>query len=96
MQGLVALIGGAIAAAAHATKASTRVVVNASPEPVSNWILSLAEDGLVVGLGVLILTYPVAALAVTVFLLLAMATVLGTIGRVAWRRLVRNPAGDRV
>ncbi len=39
-----ALIGGSLAAATHATKAGTRAVVNASPEPFSNWGLSIAED----------------------------------------------------
>lgn len=38
------LAGGGVALAAHATKATTRVAINASPEPVSNWIASLAED----------------------------------------------------
>src|SRR5512132_4417831 len=37
-----------------------------SPAPFSNWILSIAEDSFVVGLGVLALKYPVAAAAVVV------------------------------
>ena len=41
------LLGGGMAAGAHATKAGTRLLVNTSPEPVTNWGLSLAEDGLV-------------------------------------------------
>jgi len=64
-QGLAALLGGTLAAGSHLTKAGTRAVANTSPEPFSNWFLSLAEDGLVVGLGVLALTHPVAALLVT-------------------------------
>ncbi|MCB0336782.1 MAG: DUF4126 domain-containing protein [Bdellovibrionales bacterium] len=45
------LIGGTIAAGTHATKAGTRVMVNASPEPVSNWTLSLGEDfAVIIGL----------------------------------------------
>jgi hypothetical protein len=39
-----ALIGGTLAAATHATKTGTRVMINTSPEPVSNWGASLAED----------------------------------------------------
>ena len=39
-----ALIGGTLTAATHATKAGTRVLINTSPEPVSNWGASLAED----------------------------------------------------
>ena len=38
------LAGGSVALAAHATKASTRLAINASPEPFSNWIASIAED----------------------------------------------------
>lgn len=38
------LVGGTLAAATHATKAGARVVINTSPEPVSNWGASLAED----------------------------------------------------
>jgi Domain of unknown function (DUF4126) len=43
------LAGGTLAAASHATKASGRVAVNTSPEPFSNWLVSLLEDGLVLG-----------------------------------------------
>ena len=38
------LVGGSLAATTHATKAGTRAVVNASPEPFSNWALSIGED----------------------------------------------------
>ena len=53
MQGLAALLGGTLAAGTHFTKAGTRAAANTSPEPFSNWILSLGEDVLVVGLGAL-------------------------------------------
>lgn len=39
-----AIVGGSMAAASHATKAGGRVLVNTSPEPFSNWFLSIAED----------------------------------------------------
>ncbi len=39
-----ALIGGSLAATTHATKAGTRAIVNTSPEPFSNWTLSIGED----------------------------------------------------
>ncbi len=39
-----ALMGGTLAAGTHATKAGTRVLVNTSPEPFSNWGLSIGED----------------------------------------------------
>jgi len=48
---LTALLGGVVAGSTHVTKAGTRVVANASPEPFTNWLLSLGEDVFVVGLG---------------------------------------------
>ncbi len=42
------LVGGSMAATSHATKASSRVLINTSPEPVSNWAASFAEDALVI------------------------------------------------
>lgn len=38
------LIGGTFAFASHGTKAAARIGANLSPEPVSNWVLSLVED----------------------------------------------------
>jgi hypothetical protein len=69
VEGLVALAGGLVAAGSHLTKTSTRAMANASPEPFSNWILSLGEDLLVVGLGFLALKYPIAALVVAAILI---------------------------
>ncbi len=46
MQGLIALLGGTVAAGSHLTKTSTRAMANTSPEPFSNWFLSLGEDRL--------------------------------------------------
>ncbi|MDZ7736706.1 MAG: DUF4126 domain-containing protein [Gammaproteobacteria bacterium] len=43
------LLGGGLAAGAHATKAGARVLINTSPEPFSNWATSLGEDALVIG-----------------------------------------------
>ena len=43
------LLGGGLAASAHAVKAGSRVAINTSPEPVTNWSASLAEDALVIG-----------------------------------------------
>jgi hypothetical protein len=44
-----ALLGGGMAAATHATKAGSRVMINTSPEPVSNWSASVGEDIAVIG-----------------------------------------------
>lgn len=43
------LVGGTLAGATHATKAGGRLLINTSPEPVSNWAASLTEDILVIG-----------------------------------------------
>lgn len=43
------LLGGGMAAGAHATKSGARVLINTSPEPFSNWATSLGEDALVIG-----------------------------------------------
>jgi hypothetical protein len=66
---LMALVGGTVAAGSHFTKASTRVAVNASPEPFSNWALSFFEDLFVIGLGLLALKYPIAAFIITALIL---------------------------
>jgi hypothetical protein len=64
MKTLVGLLGGTLAAGTHLTKAGTRAVANTSPEPFSNWILSLTEDAFVVSLGFVALKYPLIAAAV--------------------------------
>ena len=44
-----AIVGGGLAAGTHATKAGARVLINASPEPFSNWTVSIGEDLAVIG-----------------------------------------------
>ena len=43
-----AIMGGTLAAGSHVTKAGTRVLINTSPEPFSNWIASISEDFFVI------------------------------------------------
>ncbi len=43
-----AIMGGSLAAGSHATKAGSRVLINTSPEPFSNWIASISEDVVVI------------------------------------------------
>lgn len=62
---------GAMAFASHAVKAGIRLGVNTSPEPASNILVSLLEDGLVAGVTILALEHPVPAAIVAVLLLLA-------------------------
>jgi hypothetical protein len=76
-----ALIGGTLTAGVHATKAGGRVLINASPEPFSNWGASLAEDvGVVAGL-LTALHYPWIFLGLLVVFLIVMIWLLPRIWR---------------
>ena len=85
LEGVVALLGGTIAAGSHLTKTSTRAAANTSPEPFSNWFLSLGEDVFVVGLGYLALLYPEIAFAVVLVLLAVIAVFAALIMRTVRR-----------
>ena len=43
-----AIVGGTLATGSHATKAGSRVLINSSPEPFSNWLASVGEDIVVI------------------------------------------------
>jgi hypothetical protein len=76
---IAALVGGSLAATSHATKMTTRAAVNTSPEPFSNWGLSLFEDGLVVFMLWLSATHPgifTVVLAVSVVVAIVLLVVL--------------------
>jgi hypothetical protein len=62
---------GAMALASHAVKAGLRLGVNTSPEPFSNILVSLTEDGVVAGVVLLALEHPVEAAVISVVLLIA-------------------------
>jgi hypothetical protein len=72
-QGLVALIGGSVALTTHLTKAGTRAVANTSPEPFSNWLLSIVEDIFAIGFSYVAISHPLLALTVCVVLLAVIA-----------------------
>lgn len=55
---VAALLGGGVAATSHFTKAGSRLMINTSPEPVTNWTASVVEDVAVVGGLWAALTYP--------------------------------------
>ena len=88
---LVGLLGGTLAAGTHFTKAGTRAVANASPEPFSNWLLSLGEDVFVVTLGFIALKYPLAAALIVLVAIVLMAVFAAWIVRAVKRRW-RRPA----
>jgi hypothetical protein len=79
------ILGGTLAAGSHFTKAGSRMLINTSPEPFSNWGTSLTEDVAVGGLLWLALAHPAVALAV---LALLVALVIWLLPRV-WRAIRR-------
>ena len=89
------LLGGSLTAATHFTKAGTRAVVNASPEPFSNLLVSLGEDTLVVGGSWLAVTHPLAFLAVlalfVITIVLALRALVGGVRRIFGRRAPISP-----
>jgi uncharacterized protein DUF4126 len=70
MQFSTALLTGAVAADAHLTKATTRVAINTSPEPITNSVASVTEDVSVAGVLFLIFNHPIiASILVILFIL---------------------------
>ena len=92
MKTVVGLLGGTLAAGSHFTKAGTRAAANTSPEPFSNWILSLSEDAFVVSLGLVALKFPLIAAAIVVVGLVLMAIFAAWIARAVRRRWGRRRA----
>ncbi len=88
-QTLVALLGAALATSTHLSKAGTRVIANASPEPFTNWALSLGEDLFVVGLGALALKYPAFAAVVVIVCVLLIVVFASWIVNALRRRFAR-------
>ena len=80
-----AIVGGTLAAGSHATKAGGRAVINASPEPFSNWTASFGEELAVGTVLWLAFAHPVAALVV---LALLVALTIWLLPKV-WRALAR-------
>ncbi len=72
IQVLIAFMTGTISLESHLTKATTRAVINASPEPVTNSIASVTEDVAVAGTLYLIICHPVVAtVLVTIFIIIS-------------------------
>jgi uncharacterized protein DUF4126 len=79
------LAGGSLTAATHATKAGSRVIINSSPEPVSNWFASLGEDFLVITGMWAALTHP---LVFVIFLILFIIMMIWLLPKI-WRGIKR-------
>lgn len=70
MTGLI--LGGGLATTSHVSKASTRALINTSPEPLTNWTASVTEDAAVIGGLWTALNYPwLFVLLLILFILLA-------------------------
>ena len=67
------IMGGGMAATSHATKAGTRLLINTSPEPFSNWIASIGEDVMVIAGLWAALNHPI---VFVIFLILFLALVI--------------------
>jgi Domain of unknown function (DUF4126) len=79
------LLGGGAALMGHAAKAGSRAVVNASPEPLSNIVVSTGEDVTATGLVVAAIASPVLAVIVAVGVAIGSVTLI-----VMVRRLLRK------
>ena len=95
-----ALLAGGVALTSHGVKATTRAAANTSPEPVSNWTLSVLEDGLAVFLAWMAGTHPVLTAAIVVVLVVVGVLVIWQLFRflrevVARLRGWRGPTGGR-
>ena len=84
-QVLAALLGGSIALTSHAAKASTRAAANVSPEPFSNWALSLTEDGIAFLLVWLVGSHPVIGLVLALLLTVAAIVIIWKLSRLIRR-----------
>ena len=89
---LTAIVGAAIAFAAHGGKTAARVAVTPSPEPFSNIALSFGEDVLAVGLTWFATQYPFIAAGIVVLLVLILVFLTRTIVRAIQRT---DPAASK-
>jgi hypothetical protein len=88
------LLAGGVALTSHGAKATSRAAANTSPEPFSNWTLSILEDGAVVFLTWMAATHPlITALVVVVLVIFAVLVIWKLFGyfKVIRDRLRRQP-----
>lgn len=85
-----ALLAGGVALSSHGAKATTRAAVNTSPEPISNWFLSFAEDAIAVFLVWMAAEHPLITAGVVVVLVVLSAILVWKLFRFiqrVWRRV---------
>jgi hypothetical protein len=85
VQVIAFLVGGGLALSSHGAKASTRAALNLSPEPVSNWVASVAEDVVAFGGTLLAIFLPAVMLVVVVVAVLVTVWLLPKVFRLARR-----------
>lgn len=76
-----AILGGGLAAGSHMTKAGTRILINTSPEPATNWTASIGEDMLVIAAMWTALNHPILFACILVLILAGMAWLLPKLWR---------------
>lgn len=82
-------LGAGAAMGMHALKSGTRALINASPEPVSNWTASLGEDAAAAGALALVYSHPVMALGLLLGLMGVFAVGVFLLAR--WLAGLRRP-----
>ena len=88
------VLGGTAALGTHLLKAGTRAVINASPEPLSNWTASLGEDATALGALALVFAHPWLALGLLLAVLGTGAAITWLLLRWLWRRRPRRIVAD--
>lgn len=86
---VAALLGGGLAVTTHTTKLGLRYAVDASPEPVSNGVMSVSELGLVATIMMTIWSHPYLTLAIALIALVALILLV----RLIWRTLKQVMSG---
>jgi hypothetical protein len=79
------LLGGGLSATSHFAKSGSRILINTSPEPFSNWTASIGEDLVVVGGLWASLHHPILFILALVLFILVVAWLLPKI----WRAIKR-------
>jgi hypothetical protein len=82
---IAALLAGGAALSTHGTKSGVRAILNLSPEPVSNSVASVAEDGLVLGGLALIGLSP----AIALFFFIGIVVLCAVAAVCLWKRIFR-------
>lgn len=88
---VAALLGGGLGITTHTTKLGLRYAVDASPEPVSNGVMSISELGVVTAIMVAIWRHPYITLAIALIGLVGLILLV----RLLWRSLKHVFSGRR-